>query len=231
VLLVSYHICTIGHVPTHHVLGKGLAQSDVVALLDEVTGSKGILVSVTAGEALVGHVEEGEVALLLHDIANLAPLVLGGVNTGRVVGTGVQQDDAVVGGGLDVGNQTLKVQTDGVLVVVAVLLDLETGVLEDGVVVGPAGGGKVDLLRVGVETLEESTADPQGTGAGDGLGDDEAVFLEDGRVGAVGQLGGGLGEGRDAGDAGILLVAARGHDLVLGGADGGQDVRLALVVT
>jgi hypothetical protein len=202
-----------------------------VALLDEVTGSKGILVGVTAGETLVGHVEEGEVALLLHDIADLAPLVLGRVNTGRVVGTGVQQDDAVVGGGLDVGNQTLKVQTDGVLVVVAVLLDLETGVLEDGVVVGPAGGGKVDLLRVGVETLKESTADSQGTGAGDGLGDDEAVFLEDGRVGAVGQLGGGLGEGRDAGDAGILLVVARGHDLVLRGADGGQDVRLALVVT
>ena len=147
-----------------------------MALLDEVTGSKGILVSVTAGEALVGHVEEGEVALLLHDIADLAPLVLGGVNTGRVVGTGVQQDDAVVGGGLDVGNQALKVQTDGVLVVVTVLLDLEAGVLEDGVVVGPAGVGKVDLLRAGVEALEESTTDSQGTGAGDGLGDDEAVL-------------------------------------------------------
>jgi len=202
-----------------------------VALLDEVTGSKGILVGVTAGEALVGHVEEGEVALLLHDIANLAPLVLGGVNTGRVVGTGVQQDDAVVGGSLDVGNQALKVQTDSVLVIVAVLLDLEAGVLEDGAVVGPAGGRKVDLLRAGVEALKESTTDSQGTGAGDGLSDDEAVLLEDGRIGTVGQLGGGFSEGRNTGDAGVLLVAARGHDLVLGGADGGQDVRLALVVT
>jgi hypothetical protein len=216
---------------THHVLGKGLAQSDVVALLDEVTGSKGILVGVTAGKALVGHIEEGEVALLLHDIADLAPLVLGGVNTGRVVGTGVQQDDAVLGGSLDIGKQTVEVQTNGVLVVVAVLLDLEARVLEDGVVVGPAGVGKIDLLRVGVELLEESTTNSQGTGSGDGLGDDEAVLLQNGRVGAVGQLGGGLGEGRDTGDAGILLVAARGHDLVLGGADGGQDVGLARIVT
>ena len=224
-------LVVIGHLPTHHVLGKGLAQSNVVALLDEVTGSKSILVSVTAGEALVGHVEEGEVALLLHDIADLAPLVLGGVNTGRVVGTGVQQNDTVLGSSLDVGNQTLEVQANGVLVVVAVLLDLKAGVLENGVVVGPAGVGKVDLLRVGVEALQESTTNSQGTGSRDGLGDDEAVLLQDGGVGAVGKLSGGLGEGRDTGDASVLLVAARGHDLVLGGADGGQNVRLTRVVT
>ena len=202
-----------------------------MALLDEVAGSKSILVSVTTGKALVGHVEESKVTLLLHDIANLAPLVLSRVNTGRVVGTGVQQNDAVVRGSLDVGNQTLKVQTNGVLVVVAVLLNLQTGILEDGVVVGPAGVGEVDLLRVGVEALQERTADAEGAGTGDGLGDDQAVVLQDGGVGAVGELGRGVGEGRDTGDAGVLLVVARRNDLVLGGPDGGQDVRLALVVT
>lgn len=217
--------------PTHHVLGETLAQSNVVALLDEVARSESILVSVTTGEALVGHVEEGEVALLLHDIADLAPLVLGGVDTGRVVSACVQQDDAVVRGGLDIGDQALKVQTDCVLVVVAVLLDLEARVLEDGIVVGPARVGEVDLLRMGVEALQERTADAQGTSAGDGLGDDEAVLGQGGGLGAVGQLGSGLGEGRDAGDTGVLLVEARSDDLVLRLADGGQDVRLALVVT
>ena len=49
-----------------------------MALLDEVAGSESILVSVTGGKALVSHVEESEVALLLHDIADLAPLVLRG---------------------------------------------------------------------------------------------------------------------------------------------------------
>lgn len=163
-----------------HVLSEGLAQRDVVALLDEVAGSKGILVSVTAGKALVGHVEEGEVVLLLHDIANLAPLSLGGVNTGGVVGTGVQEDDALLGGGLDVGDQTLEVKTNGLLVVVAVLSDLEAGVREDSLVVGPTGVGKVDLLRAGVELLQERTTDTEGTGTGDGLGDDETVVLDGG---------------------------------------------------
>lgn len=218
-------------IDSHHVLGETLAQSNVVALLDEVARGKGILVSVTAGKALVGHVEEGKVTLLLHDIADLAPLLLGGVNTGRVVSASVQQDDAVVRGGLDIGDQTLKVQTNGVLVVVAVLLDLEARVAEDGVVVGPARVGEVDLLRVGVEALQERTTDAQGTSTGDGLGDDEAVLGQGGGVLAVGQLGGSVGEGRDTGDTGVFLVEARSNDLVLSLADGGQDVRLAFVVT
>lgn len=215
----------------YHVLGETLAQGNVVALLNEVTRGKGIAVGVTAGEALVSHVEEGKVALLLHDIADLAPLVLGRVDTSGVVGAGVEQDDAVVGGGLDVGEETLKVQTDGVLVVVTVLVDLEARVLEDGGVVGPARGGEVDLLRVGVEALEEGTADSQGTGTGDGLSDDETVLLQDGRVLAIGKLGGSLGEGWDTGDAGVFLVETGGDNLVLGGADGGEDVGLALVIT
>jgi hypothetical protein len=202
-----------------------------VALLDKVTRSKGILVSVTAGKALVGHVEEGEVALLLHDIADLAPLSLGRVNTGRVVSASVEQDDAALWGVLDIGDQTIKVQTDGVLVVVAVVGNLKASIGEDGLVVGPAGGGEVDLLCAGVEALEERSADAEGTGSGDGLGDDEAVVLDGGGVGAVGELGGGAGEGGDTGDASVLLVEARCDDLVLGGADGRQDVGLALVIT
>ena len=52
---------------THHVLGERLAEGDVVALLNKVADSKGVLVGVTAGETLVGHIEEGKVATLLDD--------------------------------------------------------------------------------------------------------------------------------------------------------------------
>lgn len=214
-----------------HVLGETLAQGNVVALFHKVARSEGILVSVSAGKALVGHVEEGKVALLLHDVANLAPLVLSRVNTGRIVSAGMEQDNAVLGSGLDVGNQALEVETDGVLVVVAVLLHLDTGVLEDSVVVGPAGGGEVDLLRVRVEALQESTTNSQGTSAGNGLGDNETIVLQDGRVGTVGELRSSLGEGRNASDAGVLLVETRGNNLVLSSANGGQNVGFALVVT
>lgn len=108
-----------------------------MTLLDKVSNGKGILVGVTAGKALVGHVEEGKVVLLLDNLGDLLPLLRGGVDTSRVVGAGVEQEDAAQGSGLEVGNQTVKVKADGVLVVVAVGLDLEAGIAEDSLVVGP----------------------------------------------------------------------------------------------
>lgn len=202
-----------------------------MALLNKVSGRKGIGISVSTGKSLVGHVEERKVALLLHDVANLAPLVLGRVDTGRVVSTGMEQDDAVVGGGPEVLDQAVKVKTNGVLVVVTVLLDLQARVLEDSVVVGPAGGRKVDLLRAGEEAVEECTADSQSTSSGDGLSDDEAVLLQDSRVDSVGQLGCSLGERGNASDSSIFLIVARCDNLVLGGTNGGQNEGLSLVVT
>jgi hypothetical protein len=151
----------------YHILGKALAQSNVVALLNKVARSKSILVGVTRGETLVGHVEESKVALLLDNIADLAPLLLAGVNTRWVVSASVQQDNAVLGGSLQVSNETVKVETDGVLVVVTVCTNLQTRVLEDRVVVGPAGSGQVELFCVRIEALEESTANSEGASSRD----------------------------------------------------------------
>ena len=211
-----------------HVLGEGLGQADVVALLDEIADGKGVLVDVAGSEALVGHVEEGVVALVLDDGLDLLPLLGGGVDTGGVVGAGVEEEDGVVGGGLEVADQTLEVEPDGVLVVVSILGDLETGVTEDGAVVGPRGGGDVDLLGSGEEAGEEGTADAEGTGTRDGLGDDETV--KGGAVLAIGENGGSLGELGHTGDAGVLLVQTVVDDLVLGLANGREHVRLALVI-
>lgn len=212
-----------------HVLGKRLGQAGVVALLDKVAQCKGILVGVTAGEALVGHVEEDIVVTSLDGSLDCLPLFGSGVDTGRVVGAGVEEEHAALGSGVDVVDHTVKVQTNRVLVVVAVLLDLQTRVLEDGSVVGPGRGGNVNLLVAGVPTGEEFTTDPQGTGAGDGLCDDQAV--EGGAVLAVGQLGSGARKLRDTSDSSVLLVQARRDDLVLGLADRGKDVGLSLVIT
>ena len=202
-----------------------------MALAHKMPGGESILVSIAAGEALVGHIEEGKVALLLHHIADLAPLFLGWVDTGRVVGASVEKDDAVLRGGLDVGNQTLEVETNGVLVVVTILFNLQARVLEDSVVVGPARVREVDLFRVGIEALQESTTDSQGTGTRNGLGDDEAVLLNGRGVLTIGQLCSGLGERRNTGDTSVLLVKAGGNNLVLCGANRGQNVGLTLVIT
>ena len=215
---------------THHVLCERLGKAGTETLLDEVTEGKGVLVGVARSEALVGHVEEGVVVALLDGVGDLHPLLLGRVDTGGVVGAGVEQDNAALGHGLDVGDHAIEVEANGVLVVVPVLLDLEAGVLEDSGVVRPRGVGDVDGLRVRVVALEEGAADAKGTGTGDGLGDGDAVLGERSRVAAVGQLESSLGELGDAGDAGVLLVESRVDDLLLGLLHRGQHVRLALVV-
>jgi hypothetical protein len=216
---------------TNHVLGKALAQSNVVALLNKVARRKGILVGITGSESLVSHVKEGEVALCLDNIADLAPLLRGWINTSRVVSASMQQDDAVLGSSLQVLNKTLKVQSNGVLVIVTVLGNLEARVLEDGIVVGPGRCWQVNLLGVRVESLEESTTDSQCSGTGHGLSDGDAAVLDGSRVSTVRQFSSLAGEVGNTGDSCVLLVETRGDDLVFGGANGRENVGLALVIT
>ena len=58
-----------------HVLSKRLRQRHLVSILDELPQSESILVDVTAGKTLVGHVKEGEQLSLLDDAAELHPLL------------------------------------------------------------------------------------------------------------------------------------------------------------
>jgi len=196
-----------------HVLGERLGQTDVVALLNEVAHREGILVDVAAGEALIGHVEEGEVALLLHGGLDLLPLLRSRVDTSRIVGAGVEQEHAAVGGLFDVRNQALKVKADGILVVIGILLDLEAGIREDIDVVGPRGGGNVNGLLAGVEAGEEGSANAQSTSTRDGLGDGQTVKSR--AVLAVGEYSSGLGELGKTRNGSVLFVQASRNHLLL----------------
>jgi hypothetical protein len=150
------------------------------------------------------------VLLLLDQVADLPPLLLGWVNTGRVVGAGVEEDGGTVGDGLltrrrdqskgrkrgkrkegereetethtKVLLQPLKVQPNRLLVVVRVVLDLKPGVLEDRDVVPPSRGGDVDLLRAGEVAGEEGAGDAEGTGTGEGLGDGDLLSWDENRM-------------------------------------------------
>lgn len=146
-----------------------------MALLDEVADWKSILVGVTGGESLVSHIEESVVLSSLDGIGDLFPLLLSWVDTSWVVCASVEEEDGSLLGTLDIRNHALEIKTNGVLVVVSVLGDLEAGVSEDGTVVGPRWIWDVDLLCAWVPLCEELTADAESASAGDGLGDDEAV--------------------------------------------------------
>lgn len=80
-----------------HVLSEGLGEGNLVALGDEVTNGLRVAGGRAGREALVGHVEEGEKLFLLHDVGNFGPLFWGGVDTRRVVCTGMEQDNRLLG--------------------------------------------------------------------------------------------------------------------------------------
>ena len=68
---------------------------------------------------------------------------------------------------------------------------------------------------------EELTTNAEGTSAGDGLGDDEAVKSRGSLT--IGENGGGLGELWDSSDAGVFFVHLGFDNLVFGSADGWED--------
>lgn len=198
------------------VLGEGLGDEELEALLDEVADGPGVAGEVAGGEALVGAVEEGEVVLLAQEGGDLLPLLLGRVDARGVVGAGVEEDDGAVGGGGDGGLHALKVEALCLLGEVGVLGDGEADIAEDLVVVRPRRVGDVDGAVALVELGEEEGAEMDGTGAGDGLDGGGALLADGGRVGAEHQLVGLRGEADDTGDGGIFVVEFRvvAEDLV-----------------
>lgn len=200
-----------------------------MALLDKVSKGVGVLVGVSGSKALVRHVEEGEVSSRLDRIADDPPLLGGGVDTSGVVGTGVEKEDRARWGVLDIAEKSINVKSDGLLIVVAVALDGQSTVAENGSVVGPRRRRQVDGLGVGVELLEKSSSDAESTGTRDRLGDGDVV--ENRGSGTVRKGGSRLGEGGNTGDTSVLMVEVLLEEALLGGAHGGENIRLSAVVT
>ena len=131
------------------------------------------------------------------------------------MGTCMKQENRVLWCTLDVRDEAAEVQTNGILVIVSVFLDLQPRIFVYGVVVGPGGVWDVNDLCMWVEPLKEGTTNTESTSPGYGLGDGNAVLLQWGRVGTIGEEGSCLGECGDTGDACILLVQISAQDALL----------------
>ena len=151
------------------VLGEGLGDAQLEALLDEVADRPCVAGQVAGREALVCGVEEGEVAALAHDGGDLLPLVLGWVDAGGVVGTGVQQDDGACRRRPQRLQHAVEVKALGRRREVGVVGQLQADVGEDLVVIGPCRVGEVDGGLLGVELGQEETAQMDSAGSRNGL--------------------------------------------------------------
>lgn len=153
------------------VLGEGLRDAELEALLDKVADGPCVAGQIARREALVGGVEEGELATLAHECGDLLPLLLRGVDTGRVVCAGVEEDDGAGRRCPQRGHHAVKVEALGLGGEVGVVGEGEADICEDLVVIGPGWVGKIDggLGLCGVELGEEEAAQVDGAGSRDGL--------------------------------------------------------------
>ena len=188
-----------------------------MALGLEMPDRESILCGVAAGKPLIGHVKEWVMLLLLDNIADLLPLLVRRVYTSRIMGTSVKKNDATLWGSLEILYHTVKVETNGVLVVVSVLYDLQARVLENSIVVCPAGGGYVDLLAGRIVTREELATNPKSASAGDRLSYCDPVFLDCVGAGTVGEDSSSFGERRYTFDSRVFLVECRVDDFLFSG--------------
>lgn len=210
------------------VLGEGLGKADLVAISDELADGEGVSLHITGGEALVGAIEDHTAVVSLDGLADLLPLLLGGVHTGGVVGAGVEQEGGLGGSVLDLLHDAVEVQLV-VGVEVLVLLVGNTGGVEHTEVVRPGGVGDVHAL-VGLHVLHEVTQKTEGTSSGKSLADSNSVLLDGGAVSSVHKLS---SESVEVGETldGRILVIALSSNTSLGLSHAGENHGLALVVT
>ena len=95
------------------VFRKGLGNAELKALRDEVPYGPGVVFEVTGREALISAIEKGEMLLRSDDFRELDPLVVGGIHSGRIVCTGMQNENASRGSLLDGGDHTGEIQAFG----------------------------------------------------------------------------------------------------------------------
>ena len=119
------------------VLGEGLTNQHRDLLLGKQPHRGSIPVQITGSKSLVSRVKEGIVLLPQEDLEQLVPLLLRGVDPGRVVGASVYKEDGSLWGVFEIGNVSFKVQSNCLLVVVSVVRDLVASRGDDGMVIGP----------------------------------------------------------------------------------------------
>lgn len=206
------------------VLGEGQGQGDVVAVLDELTEGVSVVLDGTRAVAEVGSIEEHDVVLLLAQLGNLIPLLLGGVHSGGVVSAGVEDEGRAILSLVQILEHTLVVQAGLIGGQVSVLTSGHTSVVEDGVLVGPGGVGEVHLSG-DVAVLEELGQKAEGARAGHGLGVGDQILLLVVDLLTPTELGGNIVEGSLTNQRRVLVVALAAESL-LSLSHAGEDVGL-----
>ena len=210
------------------VLGEGLGEADLVAVSDELADGEGISLHISRGETLVSAVEDHSAVVGLDSLADLLPLLLGGIHSGGVVGASVEQEGRLGRSVLNLLHNTVEVQLV-VGIEVLVLLVGNTGGVEHTKVVRPGGVGNVHAL-VGLHVLHEVSQKTEGTGSRKSLADGNSVLLNGRAVSSVHKLS---SESVEVGETlnGRILVVALSSNTSFSLSNARKNHGLAVVIT
>jgi hypothetical protein len=142
----------------------------------------------------------------------------------------MEQDDGLLRSGLEIGLETLKVESNGLLVEVPVSAYFKSGILEERNMVPPGRNGKVNGLRVRVVASKECTTDAERTSSRDGLRNGDSTLFNRVALCTIRQKGGVLGEFRKTSNREVFLVGLRRLDKFLGPFHTRQNVGLSLSI-
>lgn len=199
----------------YHILRETLGQAESMPFPYEMPYGEGISICVTAGEPLVCHIKERVMLLFFDDLANLLPLCFRRIDSSRIVGACMKQNDATFRSRLKICYHAIEVQPDSVLVVVSILFDLKSGVFEDWSMVCPARCWDEYLFVAWVKARQKFAPNSQSPGARNGLGYGHSIFLNGGGTRAISQHSCGFGERWDTGYSSVLFVQARFDNFLL----------------
>ncbi len=188
------------------VLGKGLSNTKLEALLNEVPNSPGILGKIARRETLVCTVEEGEVRLLLQNSSQFLPLFLCRVDTGWIVSACVEEDDATIWSFGDCFLHSGKVKAFCGFREVRIRSDGNGDIGKYLVVVGPGWVAEIDLGVARIEFGEEESTQMYCSCTRNGLEGACALFSEGYRIGTENKLRCSGCEGAQTGNGEVFVI-------------------------
>ncbi len=187
-------------------------------------------VGVDAGaESLVGNVEKRKQRPRAHDFDDSTPLLVVGVDAGRVVAAGMQYDDRSRGQLLQRGDHAVDVQPVRRGLVIRIDIDDEPGAFEQRAMVFPRRVAD-PYLRAGREPAQKIGADLERTGAAERLNGDDATGLHELGLGSEDQAAHRAVVGGDAVDRQIDVRPALVGECALGPVHALEQRHLAVVV-
>lgn len=195
------------------VLREGESESHVVAVRDELAEGVGVVGDVSGAIAKIGGIEKNDVVLLLAELAQLVPLLVRGIHSGRVMSAGVEHEAGVIGSLADVVQHALEVQDRSLAIQVGVVSGRKPGIAENGVLVRPGRIGEVHLPH-NVAVLQELSQKTERTRARDGLSVRNHILLLVVDLVAPGKLAGRIVKQGNTDQRGIFVILSAAQSLL-----------------